>query len=307
MLLLLLAACDGDPACDTGPVALADTHNYGFVGVLDIASVDTTAAADLRIDWSAVTSDLQGHAMDPAVDIDLVTVVAFPDLTEEGVEAAVADDELLQSDLGGYAFVSFSEDGATSIQLSELTLLGNDIDIEGYATEGSATWMLLFASGDTPGVGTRMLQFLHPLDASPNTDVVVTSSSTVLDLDVDLGTLTPLTVPTGQAFVVDWSGLSVDGRGNAFDPLAVDTVMVGWFADRAFTDLEGTFLDVALDADALWTAEGVEGTELDLGTLAGDDGAFGGLGADGTYVLALSCSTCSNPAPLVFTQLVGCP
>lgn len=310
--LAFLLACPaaeddtGTPITCADPVMLTDANNYGFTGTLDIAETEVQAwdkatPVDYHVDWSGATADLQGHPIDPAVDIDMVTIVAFPLLTPAEIEDRLASNTLQQSDIGGYAFATV--DGVTEIDVSGLTLLGNDIDIESYLTEGSATWMLLLSSGTTPGVGTRLLNFVIPTSTSTNLDVVVTPASTVLDYTVDLTSLTPVGAPA-DATTLDWSGITLDGRGDWLSQSDIDTVKLAYFADTAFADLAGDFLDVELNADALWTAEISSGSSLDLSTVTGPS-AWAGF-TDGTWAVALGCATCSNPAPLYFTQLQPC-
>jgi hypothetical protein len=305
----LLAACtdkgDTGEACAAEPdLVLADANNYRFQGTLDIQSTSTLAQADLLLDWSGATQDLQGHPMDPAVDVDSVTIVAFPNLSGAEIEENLADNSLLQAEVG--AFATREVTGTTSTPLSELKLGTNDINIETYLEEGSASWLLLVSAGSTPGQGTLQIHLVEPLEAETNTDVIVTSTSTVLDFDVDLHSLTPVPTPPATPLTVDWSGVTTDGRGAELDVSDIDRVKVAWFSDTSFADLEPTFLDVEYDADRIWALELESGSSADLSLLTGDE-PFDGVSADGTWVLALQCSTCSNPAPLVFTQLLACP
>lgn len=310
----VLAGCtDGggdDSACEpVNDMVLTDANNYSFDGTLDIRSVDVEAAGaegyDLHVDWSAVTTDLQGHAVSPTEDVDTVTVVAFPDLTEAEVEEKLSTNTLIQADIGAYAFQTVDGTGVTETNLSNLTLLGNDIDIESYLTEGSATWMMMLATGDTPGVGTLLIHFVHPVGSSSNREVVFDDAATVLDFTVDLGQLTPLTVDEGAPLTVDWSGLTVDGRGAAFDVSDIDRIKVAYFEDKDFAALADIFLDVELEADKLWSVDVQSGTSFDLSQLSGPE-EFGGITESGTWALALQCSTCSNPAPLFFSQITTC-
>lgn len=295
-----------DVTCDD-PALVGDANNYTFDGALDVQVTEVQAYSDeapvdYLVDWSGLTADLQGHALDPAVDIDSASIVALPHLTPEEAATALSTNSLTQADIGAYSTAVVT--GRTSVQLSELALFGNDIDIESYLTEGSATWMLLLSTGTTTGVGTRQLHFLIPSAASSNTSVAVTDDSTVLDYTVDLDSLTPVYAPAGT-FTVDWSALTVDGRGAPLEQSDIDTAKLAWFADASFASLAGDFLDVETNADKLWSAPIAAGSTLDLATLQGDE-AFTGLG-DGTWALALQCSSCPNPAPLLFTELRPCP
>jgi len=126
MTLLLLLACTGPDKDDTGPTSgfdgafvFTDPNNYGYTSALDVAAQDIQLAHDVTFDWSGLTTDLLGHAMDPATDVDLVWMVQFPNLTEDDVVSAILTDSLLQLDVGPY--VQFDNDPAdtTTALLSE--------------------------------------------------------------------------------------------------------------------------------------------------------------------------------------------
>lgn len=317
LLWPLLVACTGgkDSGLGTGDcpasntVHLQDANNYGFQGTLDIASVDVKAytdadPTDYRIDWSGVAFDLQGHPVSPTDDIDLIGMVNFPYLSQEEVEVALATDSLLASDLEGG--VSVAVDGATETMLSDLTLFGNPVDPQTYLTVDSGVYMLIAASGGTLGVGTRQLQFVHPVAEEVNTDILLGDDSTQLTFDVDLQSLTPVKlIADADYFTLDWSELTTDGLGSPIDLGHIDQAEVAWFSDATIPDLEAGFLQIEIDADSLWEAAIPSGSDVALADLVGD-GAFPGISADGTWVLALNCSTCSNPAPQFFTVLTPC-
>ena len=158
LALVALAGCGS--ACDaTSDLTLDDANNYAFDGALDIRSTPLPSGSDPVFDWSGLTTDLQGHPLDPVDDIDNVAVIAFWSLTHAEVEAGLSTDSLAQEDLA--VFVAYEPGDATSAHLSQLTLLGNDIDVEQYFEVGYAeTWMLTVTTGTVPGVGTRMAAFL---------------------------------------------------------------------------------------------------------------------------------------------------
>lgn len=296
----------GDPA-DTGvsgPVALGDANNYRYVGTLDAPTVPTASGADLLLDWSALASDLQCHAVDPVGDIDNVALLAFPRLTEAEVEAGLADDALEQAELGGY--VSLEPGDRTSVQLSELGFFGTDVDIETLVAEGSGTWLLLLTTGADVGVGARALAFLQPSAAEAATEVRLGDACGILDFDADLSSLAPVRVPAAGPWVVEWSGLATDGHGQPVDARRIDRAMLARYDALGVADLEARFLDLEALADGLWTVTLDGGSAADLADLADADGApFPGFdaGADATWILALRCSLCANPAPVFLTVI----
>lgn len=295
------------PASNT--IHLQDANNYGFTGTLDIASVNVQAytaelPTDYRLDWSGVTNDLQGRPVDPAADIDLVGMVNFPYLTEEEIEVKLATDTLEQADLEGGVTEPLS--GITETMLSNLTLFGNPVSPQTYLTADSGVFLVIVASGGTLGIGTRQLQFVAPVTGEPNTDILIDGASTRLTFDVDLQSLDPVKLITdGDYFTLDWSELTTNGLGAAIDLGHIDQAEVAWFSSATLADLESNFLQIEVDADSLWQAAIPSGTDVALADLVGD-GPFPGISSDGTWVLALNCSSCSNPAPQFFTVLTPC-
>jgi hypothetical protein len=314
LLAIALLGCpadtpDGDEPdpCETASadIALADEHNYTFDGALDIHSTPVQPLADLTIDWGSVSHDLLGHDMDPVAEIDSASAIVFGSLSEEEVQEGLSLGTLEQADVT--IFSSQEPGDATQVLLSDMTLFGNDFDIETYLEDGSGTWLLNLATGTVPGVGTRMAAFFQPVDGETNTEVQVTDTSTVLDFTVDLASMTEIHVPAGEpALSVDWSELGTDGQGIDIADGLIDQVMVGHYADLTVADLEEQFLDIELIADELYSLDLTAGESLDLSTLVGDAGAFPGIDDQGTWLLALRCMTCINPAPPAVIILHAC-
>jgi len=129
----------------------------------------------------------------------------------------------------------------------------------------------------------------------------------VLDFKVDLTSASPLEVPAATpGLTVGWSGLTTDAQGNPFEPADVDQLMLGRYDGLAAADLEAVFLDLLLLADPLFTLDLSGGTSADLSLASGEDGAFAGVDGEATWVLALLCTTCANPAPPFLTLLEPC-
>jgi len=81
--------------------------------------------------------------------------------------------------------------------------------------------------------------------------------------------------------------------------------MVAQYESLGIADLEKDFLRIDALAVQVWNAD-IEGrSTFDLTTLVSEKGqAFSGFGEDGLWILALRCTTCSNPAP-PFLAIVG--
>lgn len=293
------------PADPDGAIALSDDNNYRFEGYLDGPTYPVGEQADVVVDWSGITEDFQCHDLDPGSDIDNVALLIFPYLTEEEVEAGLSADDIQQTELGAY--VTFEpEGGVTSAALSDFTFFGTEANIQTELTEGSGTWLLLFTTGTTVGVGARQIAFIEPRADASEAAVSVGGGCAVLDYTADLERLDPTGVLAEGPWLVDWSALTEDGRGGDFTHGDVDGVMVGRYDDWTLTELAGDFLDLEQNATALWTLETTGAPEADLSLLTDDDGqpfpGFSDVG-DGVWVLALRCSTCANPAPPFLTVL----
>ena len=96
--------------------------------------------------------------------------------------------------------------------------------------------------------------------------------------------------------------------GNPWTQRSVDEVMIGHYSlTRA--ELTAQFLGLENIADELYRGPVVAGATVDLTTLIDETtGAlFAGIDGTGTWILALNCKECSNPAPWFLTILEPCP
>lgn len=317
LLLACLTAGDGDSAGDTsevdapleppdpsGALPLGDDNNYGFDGALDGPTITLASGQDAEIDFSALDHDLQCHALDPVADVDNVAVLLFRYLSEAEVEDGLSNDTLDMSDLSAY--LSYEPGDATNFRLSDLTFFGTDPEIEGEFIPGNGSFLVLLTTGTTVGTGARMIGFLEPSDESRNTSGSLDDGCSVLTYDADLTSLRPMSVLPAGPWNLDWSAVTTTGQGGDFTTTDVTSLMLAYYEDLAPSDLEAQFLDLELLADRTWTADHPGGTAADLSLLvdAADGTPFPGFEAEGTYLVALRCASCPNPAPLVLTQLV---
>lgn len=312
-MLFLLLACTGEPK-DTGEetpfdgnFALADANNYAYTSALTPGVQDVALRSDFTVDWSGLTTDLLGHDMDPALDVEYVWMIQFPNRTEEELVDLLVGDALLQEDIG--AVVQFSNgDGRTSATLSEFVFPPNaPIDPEDDFTDGSGTWILRATTGL---LTTRMLSFVRPSDASAVTTLTLASDSAALAFDADLGSLEKYAFDEElDAYTVDWSGLTKHAGGAEIDLSRIDQLMLARYDGLSVADLEEQFLDIELIASATYTADVYGLTSIDLATITDVGGAsFPGFGADTRWLLALRCTTCANPSPPFLTVVeVGAP
>jgi len=304
-LFLAFPAC-GDPCADLSTtVPLTDASGYTYDGTLDIAGLPLADATDATITWDGLTVDLQGHPLDPATDIVAVWIVNFRYLTEAEVEDGLGNDDIDQSEVGLFAFAETG--GATSVQLSDLSVLSYPFDPTQYFQSSYGTWLLLLTGSTSPGQDTRMAAFLEPSPEQSAISAAITDDCTLLTVNADLSSLTPVPVLSDTPdLVADWSGLTLDARKRPLDTRSIDGVMVARYDGLTVSDIEADFLDVELMADALWYGDATGDPSLALSILEGEEGAFPGVSDDALWLLALTCGTCANPAPVYLTVLEGC-
>jgi hypothetical protein len=284
---------------------LQDDHNYGFSGQLEIDAIALKELSDPVFDWSELTTDLQGHSLDPVDDVDSASVVVFRDLSEEDVEWGLSTNTLDQSSVA--LFVSLEIGSSTQAQLSDFTLFGNDVDVEQYFEEGYGTWLLTLNTGTEPGVGTRIAAFISPSAEAEDERLDLVDGTASLTVDASLTGLTGPAIPAQDPeVIIDWSKVLTDGQGGEFQPGSIDLVTIGRYDDMSAEELEADFLDLELLADEQWELH-LYGTEAALGELSNETGNFPGVEPDSTWVLALRCSLCTNPAPPFLTLLETCP
>lgn len=310
LIVSLLAACagggdeDGEDSAAAGALPFANENNYSFAGDLTIPSYPLAAGEDVRLDWTGLTRDLQCHEADPVADIDNAALMVFPYLNQAEVAVGLAHDTLQQVDLGVY--LSYEPGDTTSVSLSQLTFFGTEANIKSEFYPDGATWVVLLSTGTRVGVGTRTLTFIAPDSDVADESAPIADACEVLDYTVDLEAMAPLSVPTTGPWIVDWTGLTVNGQNGPFDPNKVTEVTVAHFATSVLADLEADFLDLETLADRVWRAEHRSGTTAALSDLRADDdgSAFTGFEAGGTWIFAILCATCSIPAPLGLAVLV---
>lgn len=295
---LLLSGCD--PKDDRVPGLLADASNYAFTGALDVPSITTASGTDVTVCWDEVLNDLQCHAMDPLADIQNIGLVRFPNYSQEEVEVALSTNALQQSAISGY--VEARTDGTnTCVNLADFSFFGTTIDVAEEYTAAGGTYMLLLTQGVTPGVGARMITFLAPEEGNATTEVSVGDGCGLLEVDADLESLAPVPIPAAGPFTVEWSTLTVDGQGNPIAVEDIDGLMVAFYEGETPATLETQLLDLELNATELYNLTLTGGTTADLADATGTTGAFGGFEGDGTWLVALRCSRCYNPAPIFLT------
>ncbi|MES1164556.1 MAG: hypothetical protein ABUR63_02260 [Verrucomicrobiota bacterium] len=286
-----------------GNVAMTDQNNYTSMSTLNLPVVQTKAASDLSISWTGVMKDLLCHA---ASSIDNVAFLKVPNMTKDQIQTALAEGTLVASQVKSY--YEWHTGGATSTMLSSLKF-GGAIDLMNDYTESATTqYLMLFTHGTLQGVGAQAMVLLQPTAASSNTTVAAPDACGSNVLTSFVATFgTPLGVPKAGPYTVDWSKLTKDSFGHAIQFQNIDQIEVAYFQGKQTSDLMAHFLDVEIDATSLYAAKlstaGQKSFDL-TGATTTSGTAFSGFSqTDGTWALALRCSSCSVPAPVAFTIL----
>ena len=106
---------------------------------------------------------------------------------------------------------------------------------------------------------------------------------------------------------IDWSQVTKDNFGQTLDfsMTTIDKVEVGFFQGKQPAAIQADFLNVEQDATSLYTYAVPAGQQyVDLMSTPVKGGAFPGFtDTSGTYAVAVLCSKCSVPAPVVFSIL----
>jgi len=299
-------------------VFASEANDYSFSSTLAFPPVFVAPDSELSFDWSALSADFLGQPLNVPGDIDTVNLTLWA-LTQQELEAKLNDDELTQSDLEVIATV-YTEDVLDSATLFDFTSVGLPlkpaqilpfVNAESY-DPATHTYTLIAATGTRLGQGTRMIQAFKLDPSSTNTEVVMTNASTKLDYTVDLLSLQQTELPaSSSAIQFDWSRMTSNALGNEFLETSIDLAVVARYA-RTPAQLETDFLslirfDGSIVADDLWQAAVPSGTAVALDSLTNAAGApFAGIDDTGTWMIALFCTRCQNPAPWYLSFLTPC-
>jgi hypothetical protein len=302
----------GNPACPTTIVA-NQANNYSFSSTLTFPPISVQPDTELTFGWSGVTTDFLGHELDPMAGITSINVILW-NLTQEDLELKLNADTLLMRDLGVIATL-FTERMMTEGSLFDFTSAGMAItpedilpylDADAFPPEGN-TYTAMIADGVELGEGTRMIQGFKLDPASTNTHVELTNTSTALEYMVNLQNHTRTNVPMGTANVtIDWGDMTVNALNNEFIPNEITEALVAYFTEPV-ADLEAQFLDLELIAEGMWRGPVESGTSVALSSLTNESGQpFTGIDGNGTWIVALICGSCRNPAPWYLSILAPC-
>jgi hypothetical protein len=301
--------------CTNGTIVANEMNDYLFSSALTLPVTHVKPMSNLTFDWSGVTEDFLGHAVSPTTDLSTILLLVF-DLPLAMFEREASADTLSLASL--VVSSTFTPTGGTTsaplyggfssagVAVSAANF-GQYLDATVHPPADS-TFLIAAQSGAALGNDIRMMQAFQLDPASTNTTVNLTNSSTTLFYSADLHHLHPTGVPAGEvAMTLDWGSMKTNALGGTFDPTVITSAIVGHY-DQMPDQLEAQFGDLRTIATHLYSASIVAGTILDFTALADATGnSFPGVDATGTWLVALICDNCRNPAPWYLTILEPAP
>jgi hypothetical protein len=304
----------GALTCMNAKITAAESLNYGFSSTLTFPPVKVKPNTEWTFDWSAVTKDFMGHTVNPGTDLNLIMMMLW-NMPVPDLQTKLNADTLAMSDLAVLPLSIKTDGKAMSSGLYAFTLNGNPItpaelapylDPTMYAPENHV-YTVMAATGTTLGQGIRMIQSFQLDPASTNTMVKLSNDSTKLTYMANLHSLKTTGVTAGTAAItLDWGKMTTNALGNPFITTNITDALVGHYTETP-AELEAQFLDLELIAKDLYRTTIPAGTVLDFSTLKNKDGqSFTGIDNTGTWIVALKCGACRNPAPWYLAILKPC-
>ena len=102
--------------------------------------------------------------------------------------------------------------------------------------------------------------------------------------------------------------LQKNAMGQEWIPTKITDVMVAHYESKTPAELQDEFLDLDLIADQTWSIFLSAGQSVNLSRLKNEAGdTFPGIDSIGTWIVALKCGSCANPAPWFLSILHACP
>jgi hypothetical protein len=310
-----LAGCEDTGEADgdqpSGNISLRDENNYTSSSDLMLDTLETSAS-DLEICWEGLTSDLQCHELDPATDINNVSLLRFRNTTQAQVTQRLVAGNLALGEINAYREFNTTPQ-STCTKLSSFGFLGTSIDLEqDYVAEEQYTYLFVFANGTTPGVGSRAMQFVKPTATSANTRVDAPLGCGLLSFTANLSSTAAVNVPAAPPWVFDWSQVTRDGQNNPIDFPRIDSALLGFYPGMTVAEIEEQIFDIEQLASPLFDIEFTSGrmtADLSSARERGSGAPFTGFERDreGLWLFALRCSECQNPQPVVLSVLEPAP
>jgi hypothetical protein len=304
----------GSGMCNSSLIIADEVNNYQFSSTLTLPSVTVKPMTEIHFEWGGLTKDFLNHDVNPMTGIENINVILWQ-LPEAELAQKLNDDSLDAQD--GQPPAVLNTMGATSADLFDFKTVAGDVIPQETFDEyldpaefppAMNTYTAILAVGDLAGDSeVKMLQAFKLDPASTNSTVTITNASTTLMYDAKLGLLQPTLIPAGNgAIEIDWGDVETNAMGAEFLPTQITRARVAHYNETP-AELEDKFLDLELIATATYEAPVLSGTSIMLNELKNEGGqAFPGIDGQGTWLVALFCGVCRNPAPWYLTVLKPC-
>ena len=300
--LIAMSGCKPDPVSNSETsVVLCDDNNYAYTPELTVEQQQLRSGEDISITWPDVSEDIFGNPLDDDFAVDEVAIYVFGEHTPDEAVSGVLTESMMQREVDIFGYCAPTDN---SCQLSDFMLVGHELFLDTIFTEGSGAWLASLRT-ETSCFETSFL-FLVPSDQSDDDQAAFGDQSTELNLTVDLTSLESVMVPADGNAWLDWSAITVDGLRNALSLYRLDRLQVVHFEDENAVDWSLAWDALTETADQVWQSDVTGVTEWHLHDLAskGQPGPnLDGIDSDGTWLLALVCSTCCDLEPRFLTTL----
>jgi hypothetical protein len=316
-LSLTIAACDSSPSvtCTNGTIVAAEANDYAFASSIALPPVSVMPMSNLTFDWSGVTADFLTQPVNPQTDLNTIflLLVNLPAASFEmqlnndtfAIRSVVITPPPQFNPTGGVTSASLYTDFSAGGETIDATAAAPYLDPTKYTPPNSTFAIVAQTGAASLGTNIRMMQSFQLDPTSTNTTVKLTNSSTTLKYTADLHSLHPTGVPAKTAaLTLDWSQITTNALGQPFVSASIATAIVGHYTQTR-AELESRFLDLqTIPGSTLYTASIPFGMTLDFTTLMDSQGnPFPGIDSTGTWLVALLCTNCRNPAPWYLTIL----
>jgi hypothetical protein len=281
--------------------SVSNEQNFRYEVTLDIGHTTLAELQNSLVEWPSLGTDYRGNPFDGRTGGGEAWLVGFRDTGPDAVRDGLLHDDLAQAAMTVYSTCATEE---ASCLLGDFGMGGNELGLDGYFAEGSGTWLTVVVD-DTTGQAASMM-FLEPSATGDATTASFESGTSTLDLDVNFHEQESVVVPAGDpAITLDWSQVSRNGLNDAFVAEQVDELLLGRF-EQSRDELESHVWDLETMADPVWTVPVDSAGFATLDEAEGDE-AFEGIDGEGTWLFALRCSRCLNPAPRFVGFLEAAP
>lgn len=285
----------GDPIPPEVALAIEDAHVAPIALDFHLAQVEAPEAADSVLDWTAITTDQRGRSV-TGEDLAALTLQLVPALTPDELAEAVPRGLLRPGDIATIA-QSMGPPEPRSRPLSTFTMGSEWFDPTEAFRADAGTWLLTFTS---PNGTDQVWTVLTPV-VGAGTPVRM-SAPAPTQVSADFEAAAPLAL--GDATSLDWSGLTLDGRGGPLDTDQLELARVSRF-DRPLSELGPLVADLDALASESWSASISGRTSVELAALLdADDAAWPGPDDESTWLLSLGCRACGALVPPVLVAVV---